>query len=116
MVKRGPLRRAPGAKKIQSPNPPTFPFFSPSSPFLLGADLAAKRVYKKVEGALPKINETEASAKIQAPVKALNATKSAITQFVDSTFTWQKPAGLNKTVNSPLIKALVNKTVINPVS
>ena len=80
-----------------------------------GADLAAKRVYKKVEGALPKVNETEASAKIQAPVKALNATKAAVSQFVDNTFTWAKPVGLNKTVNSPLVRKLVNKTIINPV-
>ena len=81
-----------------------------------GADLAAKRVYKKVEGALPKINETEAAAKIQAPVRALNATKTALATWQADTFTWAKPVGLNKTVNSPLVKQAINKTVFNPVS
>lgn len=69
-----------------------------------------------MENALPKVNETELSAKIQAPVRMLNKTKSDISQWQADTFTWTKPTGLNKTVNSPLIKQLVNKTVINPVS
>ena len=143
-----------------------------------GADLAAKRVYKKVEAVLPKINETEASAKIRAPVAALNKTKvgsrggsgwvaaaaaslaappaASLTPSPSlqphsrrSTPLWTahsrgrsrcgeggadgarrasgdasadppppppSPAqtGLNKTLNSPLLKKLVNKTVVNP--
>ena len=103
-------------KNNKTGTPRLIPSTPPSPPFSSsGADLAAKRVYKKVEGALPKVNETEASDKIQAPVRALNATKTAVSQFVDNTFTWAKPVGLNKTVNSPLVRKLVNKTLINPV-
>ena len=65
-----------------------------------------------MENALPKLNETEASDKIQAPVRALNATKSAVNQFVENSFTWAKPVGLNKTVNSALVRKLLNKTMV----